>query len=152
MYPIEDVSFTFSRLTQVDLFVKLPELIINCIIKGLDCITLFISAFDSKYISEKLHPSNGTIPPIYMEPSCSVNILSPREFLKLYIRIIIGRRAYSSTESFRLDIPRLNDLFSQMPISSLTSHVLLPFCISKRGARANRPLAPFFRFRTWDSQ
>ena len=40
-----------------------------------------------------------------------VNISSPREFLKLYIRIIIGRRAYSSTESFRLDIPILNAFF-----------------------------------------
>ena len=111
MYPKGVASPTFSRLTQVDLFVKLSELIIDFIINGLDCITLFISAFDSKYISEKLHPSNGTIPPIYMPLFSDVNISSPREFLKLYIGIIIGRRAYSSTESFRLDIPRLNGFF-----------------------------------------
>ena len=79
-------------------------------INGLDCITLFISEFDSKYISEKLHPSNGIIPAIQIGFLDS-NILIPKGFLKSYSGIIIGRRAYSSTESFRLDIPILNAFF-----------------------------------------
>src|SRR5574344_1373909 len=75
--------FLLDRSKIAELSFRLDAIIESPRINGLDCITLFISAFDSKYISEKLHPSNGTIAAILIGLSV-FKILTPKGFLKSY--------------------------------------------------------------------